>query len=63
MCGSPLCDGLNALLYIAVIFTTHRERKVVIFYINFSFMKVFKKNNYCTLDYTVNLYYVTFEVM
>ena len=44
VCGRPLCGGLNALLHIAVVFTTHRKRNVVIFYINFSFMEVFKKN-------------------
>ena len=43
--GHPLCGGLNALLHIAVIFTMHRKRNVVNFYINFSFMKVFKKKN------------------
>ena len=43
VCGRPLCGDLNALLHIAVIFTTHRKRNVVIFYINFTFMKVFKK--------------------
>ena len=31
------------LFFITVIFTMHRKRNVVIFYINFSFMKVFKK--------------------
>ena len=41
-CGRPLCGGLNALLHIAAIFTTRRKRNVVNFYINFSFMKVFK---------------------
>ena len=25
VCGRPLCGGLNALLHIAVIFTTHRK--------------------------------------
>ena len=44
VCERSLCGDLNALLHIAVIFTTHRKRNVVIFYINFSFMKVFKKN-------------------
>ena len=44
VCGRPLCGDLNALLYIAVIFTTHGKRNVINFYINFSFMKVFKKN-------------------
>ena len=43
MCGRPLCGGLNALLRIAVIVTTHRKRNVVNFYINVSFMKVFNK--------------------
>ena len=31
------------LFFITVIFTMHRKRNVVIFYINFSFMKVFNK--------------------
>ena len=47
MCGDPLCGGLNALLQIAFIFTTRTKRNVVIFYISFSFIKVFKENNYC----------------
>ena len=75
VCGGPLYSGLNALLHIAFIFTTHGKRNVVIFYINFSFIKVFKENNYCRFFQTVfclcahnvfllyHLYYVTFEVM
>ena len=44
MCGRPLCGGLNAFLHIAVISdVSHRKRNVVIFYIHFPFMKVFKK--------------------
>ena len=43
VCGRPLWDDLNALFHIAVIFTTHKERNAVMFYINFSIMKVFKK--------------------
>ena len=43
VCERLLCGDLNALLHIAVIFTTHRKRNVVIFYISFSFMKVFIK--------------------
>ena len=31
------------LFFMTVIFTMHRKRNVVIFYINFSFMKVFNK--------------------
>ena len=53
--GHPLRGGLNALLHIAVIFTIHRKRNMVSFYINFSFMKVFKKKkkNYCRIFRTV----------
>ena len=43
VCGRTLCGGLNALLYVAVIFITHRKTNMVIFYIIFSFMKVFLK--------------------
>ena len=35
VCAGPLCGGLNALLHIAGLFTTHRKRNVVIFYITF----------------------------
>ena len=45
--GGTFCGALNALLHIAVIFTTHRKRNVAIFNINFSFIKVFKENHYC----------------
>ena len=45
VCGRRLlCDGLNAFLDIAVIFTTERKRNVVNFYI-FFIMKVFKNKN------------------
>ena len=44
--GGSLCGGLNALLHIAVTFTTHRKRNVTICYIMFSFMKVFKEKRY-----------------
>ena len=53
VCGGPLCGGLNALLHISVIFTTHRKTNVVIFYVNFSFTKVSKENYYCRFFQTV----------
>ena len=51
--GYPLCGGLNVLLHIAVIFTMHRRRNLVIFYINFSCIKVFKGNTYCRFFQTL----------
>ena len=47
VCSGPLYVGLNALLHIAVIFTTYRRKNVVVFH-TFSFLsKSFKlkKNN------------------
>ena len=44
VCGGPLYSGLNALLYIAVTFTTHRNEAIV--HVSFSFLKVFKENTY-----------------
>ena len=43
VCGRPLCGDLNALLHIAVIFTTHRKRNVVICYKYFLYESFQKK--------------------
>ena len=44
VCGGPLCGSIITLLHIAVIFKTHGERNVAIFFIIFPFIKVFKEN-------------------
>ena len=53
VCGGPLCGSIITLLHIAVIFKTHGERNVAIFFIIFPFIKVFKENKYCQFFQTV----------